>query len=138
MNYIKKTILTIFCLSLSISFLSAQSLSPQDSLNLLTEKGIQLDEKDREWLSIQKNRTKIFSATSTEIKEDDLALIQIMIKLSSNQLFELTDEEIKVNDALLTKIIHGTFDEFGKEEYKMMSAATWYGIFKKQAETVPK
>jgi len=134
MNFIKKTILILITLSFSSSFLSAQSPSLQDSLNLLTEKGIQLDEKDREWLSIQKNRTETFAPLEKEINPDDLPLIQIFIKLSSNELFDLSDEEVEANDALLTDIIHGSFDQFDKAEYKMMSAASWHKIIKTQIE----
>lgn len=138
MNFIKKIILLITLTTSSLNYISAQSPALQDSLNILTKQGIQLDDKDWEWLAIEKNRVFIFSALDEKINPDDLAPIQIMIKLSSNQLFNLTDEEIETNDALLTKIIHGTFDQFGKEEYKMMSATTWYGIFKTQAEASAK
>ncbi len=135
MNFLKKIILPLLLIAFSLLSLSAQSPTLQDSLNLLTEKGIQLDDKDLAWLATPKNRAKIFNVVGTEIKEDDLAPIQIMIKLSSNELlFDLSEEEIEANDALLTKIIHGAFDQFGKEEHKMLSATSWYRIFKKQME----
>ena len=121
---------------LSLFYLFMIEVSAQDveeHIVILEEGGVRLDSLDREWLKV--NSLFLIDMASLAKSDSDamnMSIIQISTKLLSNDLTEISDEEAIKKSELITKIIHGAFDDHGLNDEKLLSAMSWYNMIVKE------
>ncbi len=121
---------------LSLFYLFMIEVSAQDveeHIVILEEEGVRLDSLDREWLKV--NSLFLIDMASLAKSDSDamnMSIIQISTKLLSNDLTEISDEEAIKKSELITKIIHGAFDDHGLKDEKLLSAMSWYNMIVKE------
>lgn len=123
----------IIALLVSLSCISIKAQSSDELIDDLIASNILLDDTDKSWLK-ENNSFLIDMASVAKMDQQPMnrAIIQMSIKLLSQDLLDLSDEEAKYQNEQLTTIIHGALDHHGLKDEKLLSAMSWYQMIKSE------